>query len=238
MLSIISDAFTPLFKVILGSNLIIADVFHPTQWKHFGLFHRGNQYCYSYIQKIKGIDARQRSLLLRCAFQFIYYKSLILFYLIFFIVLFRCSDPFSGQNTNAVKRLFVKVYRSRFIGDEKFYLSISVNYKRNRPPAFGPPAGAAPPSPPLPAIGYFHISVILPCLFSIDVRSLTLLYAWNVHKALESLSCDSYNKCVLFHRRSDEAPRERNPDFLTRGKTICQNFVSPSRRTPIRMRRM
>lgn len=88
MLSIISDAFTPLFKVILESNLIIADVFHPTQWKHFGLFHRGNQYCYSYIQKIKGIDARQRSLRLRRAFYFIYYKSLVLFYLIFFIVFF------------------------------------------------------------------------------------------------------------------------------------------------------
>ena len=228
----------PFFKVILESNLIIADVFHPIQWKRCRLFHRENQYCYSCIQKIKGIDARQRSLRLRRAFHFIYYKSLILFYLIFFTVFFLRSDPFSGRNTNAVKRLFIKVYRYRFIGHEKFYLSISVNYKRNRPPAFGPPAGAAPPSPPLPAIGYFHISVILPCRFPIGVSSPALAYAWNVHKALESLSCDSYNKCVLFCRRSDEAPRERNPDFLTRGKTICQNFVSPSRRTPIRTRRM
>lgn len=213
-------------------------MFHPIQWKRCGLFHRENQYCYSYIQKIKGIDARQRPLLLRCASQFIYYKSLILFYLIFFTAFFRCSDPFSGGNTGTVKRIFIKVYRYHFIGHEKFYLSISVNRKRNGPPAFGPPAEAAPPSPPLPAIGYFQISVILPCRFLIGVSFPALLYAWNVHKALESLSCDSYNKCVLFCRRSDEAPRERNPDFLTRGKTICQNFVSPSRRTPIRTRRM
>lgn len=38
--------------------------------------------------KIKDIDARQRSLCLRRTFHFIYYKSLILFYLIFFTVFF------------------------------------------------------------------------------------------------------------------------------------------------------